>query len=59
MEENGGIKLNNEKFVHAPDHFQFICVTTKININVKCEDILVDGIFEYTPKYFMQLYFYF
>ena len=58
MEENGGIKFKKEKFVHAPDDLQFICITTKININVllQCEDVFVDGTFEYAPKYFMQLY---
>ena len=58
MEENGGIKFKQEKFVHAPDDLQFICITTKANINVllQCEDVFVDGTFEYAPKYFMQLY---
>jgi hypothetical protein len=58
MEDNDCLKFKNEKFVHAPDDFQFICVTTKTNINIllQCEDVFVDSTFEYASKYFIQLY---
>jgi len=58
MEENGVIKFKIEKTFHAPDDLQFICITTKTNINVllQCEDEFVDGTFEYATKHFMQLY---
>jgi aconitase A len=58
MEEDDCLKFKNEKYVHAPDNLQFICITTKININIllQCEDVFVDSTFEYAPKYFLQLY---
>ncbi|KAL4089667.1 hypothetical protein QTP88_024666 [Uroleucon formosanum] len=53
MEENGGIKFKKEKCVHAPDDLQYICITTKTNINVllQYEDVFVDGTFEYAPMF--------
>jgi len=58
MEEDDCLKFKNEKFVHTPYGLQFICITTKTNINIllQYEDVFVDGTFEYTPKHFLQLY---
>lgn len=47
-------KFKNEKFIHVPENQNLICTTTITNINLltQCDDIFIDGTFEYAPKYF-------
>lgn len=51
-------KFKNKKFIHVPENQNFISITTSTNINLltQCNDVLIDGTFEYAPKYFLQLY---
>ncbi|XP_025191995.1 uncharacterized protein LOC112592197 [Melanaphis sacchari] len=47
-----------QQFIHIPDNQLFICLTTIQNMEfmTTCTDFFGDGIFEYAPKYFVQLY---
>lgn len=58
MQNEDRFRFKNEKFIHVPENQNFICITTKTNINLltQCDDIFIDGTFEYAPKYFLQLY---
>jgi len=58
MQNEDRFKFKNEKFIHVPENQNFVCITTKTNINLltQCDDIFIDGTFEYAPKYFLQLY---
>lgn len=58
MQNEDRFMFKNEKFIHVPENQNFICITTRTNINLLtlCDDIFIDGTFEYAPKYFLQLY---
>uniref|UniRef100_A0A2S2PU04 Uncharacterized protein n=2 Tax=Schizaphis graminum TaxID=13262 RepID=A0A2S2PU04_SCHGA len=59
LETDKYFMFKNQQFIYAPADANYICLTTVQNINFLvqfCSELFCDGTFDYSPKYFLQLY---